>query len=101
MSPKELRTMRKRVSMIFQQFNLLMQRTVAKNVRYPLEISGVPKAEANKRVAELLEIVGLSGKANAYPAQLSGGQKQRVAIARWPRIPRCCCATRPPAPSTP
>ncbi len=82
MSPKELRAMRKRVSMIFQQFNLLMQRTVAKNVRYPLEISGVPKAEANKRVAELLEIVGLSGKANAYPAQLSGGQKQRVAIAR-------------------
>jgi D-methionine transport system ATP-binding protein len=74
--------MRKRVSMLFQQFNLLMQRTVAKNVRYPLEISGVPRAEADKRVKELLEIVGLSGKANAYPAQLSGGQKQRVAIAR-------------------
>ena len=82
MNPKELRAMRKRVSMIFQQFNLLMQRTVAKNVRYPLEISGVPKAEANKRVMELLEIVGLTSKANAYPAQLSGGQKQRVAIAR-------------------
>ena len=82
MSPKELRAMRKRVSMIFQQFNLLMQRTVAKNVRYPLEISGVPKAEANKRVMELLDIVGLTSKAEAYPAQLSGGQKQRVAIAR-------------------
>ena len=82
MNPKELRAMRKRVSMIFQQFNLLMQRTVAKNVRYPLEISGVNKAEADKRVMELLEIVGLTSKANAYPAQLSGGQKQRVAIAR-------------------
>ena len=82
MNPKELRAMRKRVSMIFQQFNLLMQRTVAGNVRYPLEISGVPKAEADKRVMELLGIVGLTGKVNAYPAQLSGGQKQRVAIAR-------------------
>ena len=82
MNPKELRAMRKRVSMIFQQFNLLMQRTVAKNVRYPLEISGVKKAEANKRVMELLDIVGLTSKADAYPAQLSGGQKQRVAIAR-------------------
>ena len=82
MSSKDLRAMRKRVSMIFQQFNLLMQRTVAKNVRYPLEISGVNKAEANKRVMELLDIVGLTSKADAYPAQLSGGQKQRVAIAR-------------------
>ena len=82
MNPKDLRAMRKRVSMIFQQFNLLMQRTAAKNVRYPLEISGVNKAEANKRVMELLDIVGLTSKADAYPAQLSGGQKQRVAIAR-------------------
>ena len=82
MNEKNLRAMRKRVSMIFQQFNLLMQKTVARNVRYPLEIAGVPKAKANKRVEELLEIVGLSHKANAYPAQLSGGQKQRVAIAR-------------------
>ena len=82
MNEKNLRAMRKRVSMIFQQFNLLMQKTVARNVRYPLEIAGVPKAQANKRVEELLEIVGLSHKANAYPAQLSGGQKQRVAIAR-------------------
>ncbi len=82
MNTKELNAMRKRVSMIFQQFNLLMQRTVARNVRYPLEIAGAPRAEANKRVTELLEIVGLAHKANAYPAQLSGGQKQRVAIAR-------------------
>ena len=74
--------MRRRVSMIFQQFNLLMQKTVARNVRYPLEIAGMPKAQANQRVMELLRIVGLEDKADAYPAQLSGGQKQRVAIAR-------------------
>ena len=79
---KALRDMRKRVSMIFQQFNLLMQRTVARNVRYPLEIAGIRGAEADARVKELLEIVGLESKAMAYPAQLSGGQKQRVAIAR-------------------
>ena len=82
MNSKDLRATRKRVSMIFQQFNLLMQKTVARNVRYPLEIAGVPRAKANERVKELLEIVGLSHKADAYPAQLSGGQKQRVAIAR-------------------
>ena len=79
---KELRAVRRRMGMIFQQFNLLMQKTVARNVRYPLEIAGVPKARANARVKELLSIVGLESKANAYPAQLSGGQKQRVAIAR-------------------
>ncbi len=82
MNSRDLRATRKRVSMIFQQFNLLMQKTVARNVRYPLEIAGVPRAKANERVKELLEIVGLSHKAGAYPAQLSGGQKQRVAIAR-------------------
>ena len=82
MNGKQLLQMRRKVSMIFQQFNLLMQKTVARNVRYPLEIAGVPKAKANERVKELLEIVGLESKANAYPAQLSGGQKQRVAIAR-------------------
>lgn len=82
MNSRDLRATRKRVSMIFQQFNLLMQKNVARNVRYPLEIAGVPRAKANERVKELLEIVGLSHKADAYPAQLSGGQKQRVAIAR-------------------
>ncbi|MBQ9951399.1 MAG: ATP-binding cassette domain-containing protein [Clostridia bacterium] len=82
MNTKDLNATRKRVSMIFQQFNLLMQKTVAKNVRYPLELAGVPKAKANQRVKELLEIVGLSDKADNYPGQLSGGQKQRVAIAR-------------------
>ncbi len=82
LSGKELRNLRKRVSMIFQQFNLLMQKTVSKNVRYPLEISGVGGAKADARVRELLGIVGLEAKAKAYPSQLSGGQKQRVAIAR-------------------
>ena len=82
MRGKQLIQLRKKVTMIFQQFNLLMQRTVAKNVRYPLELAGVPRAKANQRVRELLEIVGLSDKADNYPAQLSGGQKQRVAIAR-------------------
>jgi len=82
MNAAQLRSLRKRVSMIFQQFNLLMQSTVAKNVRYPLELAGVPRKKADQRVKELLEIVGLSDKADAYPSQLSGGQKQRVAIAR-------------------
>ena len=82
LSPKALREKRRSISMIFQQFNLLMQRTVARNVRYPLEIAGVKRQQADKRVKELLEIVGLTDKENAYPAQLSGGQRQRVAIAR-------------------
>ena len=82
MSKQQLRQTRRRMAMIFQQFNLLMQKSVARNVRYPLEIAGVPKKQANERVIELLKIVGLEDKAGAYPAQLSGGQKQRVAIAR-------------------
>lgn len=82
LSKKDLSEARKKIGMIFQQFNLLEQRTVAKNVRYPLEISGASKADADKRVAELLDIVGLTDKAESYPSQLSGGQKQRVAIAR-------------------
>ena len=82
MSKQQLRQTRRRMAMIFQQFNLLMQKSVARNVRYPLEIAGVPKKQANERVIELLKIVGLEDKASAYPAQLSGGQKQRVAIAR-------------------
>ena len=82
MSAPELRATRRRMAMIFQQFNLLMQKTVAKNVRYPLEIAGIPKKQAAERVMELLRVVGLEQKASAYPSQLSGGQKQRVAIAR-------------------
>ena len=82
MSEKQLMATRRKVSMIFQQFNLLMQKTVARNVRYPLEIAGVDKQKANARVKELLQIVQLEDKAEAYPIQLSGGQRQRVAIAR-------------------
>ncbi len=82
MTPDKLRQMRRRMAMIFQQFNLLMQKTVARNVRYPLEIAGVPTKKADQRVLELLRLVGLEQKADAYPSQLSGGQKQRVAIAR-------------------
>ena len=82
MSEKELRQVRRSISMIFQQFNLLMQRTCLGNICFPMEIAGKGKAEARKRALELLEIVGLPDKADAYPAQLSGGQKQRIAIAR-------------------
>lgn len=82
MNQSDLIATRRKVSMIFQQFNLFMQRTVGKNVRYPLELSGVPAKEAEERVRELLKIVDLEDKINAYPSQLSGGQKQRVAIAR-------------------
>ena len=82
MGPKELIVRRRSISMIFQQFNLLMQRTCLKNICFPMEIAGVKKADAERRARELLEVVGLPDKAEAYPAQLSGGQKQRIAIAR-------------------
>ncbi len=82
LEPHELRTARQKIGMIFQHFNLLSSRNVFDNVMFPLEIAGVPKKEAAERVMELLELVGLADKANAYPAQLSGGQKQRVGIAR-------------------
>jgi D-methionine transport system ATP-binding protein len=78
----DLRLARQKIGMIFQQFNLLASRTVFDNVMFPLEIAKVPRPEANKRVQELLELVGLTGKAGMYPGQLSGGQKQRVGIAR-------------------
>ena len=79
---KELLRMRRSIGMIFQGFNLLEQRNVIGNVCYPLEIAGVPKHEAKKRAAELIEMVGLGDRIKSYPSQLSGGQKQRVAIAR-------------------
>jgi D-methionine transport system ATP-binding protein len=78
----ELRNFRKKIGMIFQHFNLLWSRTVQKNIELPLELAGVSKAARRKKVAELLTLVGLEGRGNAYPAQLSGGQKQRVGIAR-------------------
>ena len=82
MTPAQLRLARRKITMIFQHFNLLAQRTCLKNVCFPMELAGVPRAEAEKRAGELLSLVGLRDKANAYPAQLSGGQQQRVAIAR-------------------
>ena len=82
MKTKELRAVRRKISMIFQSFNLLDQRTSLDNICFPLELEGVPRAEAKRRAMELLETVGLPDKAGAYPVQLSGGQKQRIAIAR-------------------
>ena len=82
LSETELRKERQNIGMIFQHFNLLMQRNVLGNVCFPMEIAGIKKNEAKKRAYELLKIVGLEDKAAAYPAQLSGGQQQRVAIAR-------------------
>lgn len=82
LSPAQLRSARREIAMIFQQFNLLMQRNCLKNICFPLELAGRPKAEAEARARQLLELVGLPDKAEAYPAQLSGGQKQRIAIAR-------------------
>ena len=78
----ELRRERRKITMIFQGFNLLMQRTCIDNICFPLELAGVKKKEARKKAAELLETVGLPDKGGAYPAQLSGGQQQRIAIAR-------------------
>ena len=82
LNEKELRKARTKIGMIFQHFNLLMQVSVIKNVMFPMEIAGIPKAEAKKKALEYLKIVGLESKANSFPALLSGGQKQRVAIAR-------------------
>lgn len=82
MNDRELLEHRKEIGMIFQQFNLFHQRTVAKNIAYPLEIIGMNKKDIENRVNELLEFVDLVDKKNSYPSQLSGGQKQRVAIAR-------------------
>lgn len=79
---RELLELRRQMGVVFQGYNLLMQRTIYKNIAFPLELVKTPKQELEKRVVELLELVGLSDKAQMYPAQLSGGQRQRVAIAR-------------------
>ena len=104
MTPPELRKTRQAMGMIFQQFNLLAQRTVLRNVCFPLELAGTPGAQARTRAMELLRTVGLEDKAGAYPAQLSGGQKQRVAIARAlatnPKVILCDEATSALDPNT-
>ncbi len=96
--------MRRKISMIFQGFNLLEQRSVLRNVTFPLEIAGVGSQEAREKALGLLKVVGLEEKAAAYPAQLSGGQKQRVAIARAlasdPRYLLCDEATSALDPNT-
>ena len=102
MPERDLRAVRKKIGMIFQHFNLMPSRTVAQNVAFPLK--GLDKAESDRKVKELLELVGLPDKADAYPSQLSGGQKQRVAIARalasGPKVLLCDEATSALDPQT-
>lgn len=104
MSERELRQARRKISMIFQQFNLMPSRTVAENVAFPLKGTGLSKAQIAEKVKELLALVDLPDKADAYPAQLSGGQKQRVAIARGlasdPKVLLCDEATSALDPQT-
>ncbi|WP_096190084.1 methionine ABC transporter ATP-binding protein [Evansella halocellulosilytica] len=104
LSKKDLRIARQDIGMIFQHFNLLWSRTVAENIAYPLEIKKIPKEERTKRVNELIELVGLSGRGGSYPSQLSGGQKQRVGIARAlannPKVLLCDEATSALDPKT-
>jgi D-methionine transport system ATP-binding protein len=104
LSERQLRKTRQSISMIFQGFNLLMQRTSLENICFPMELAGVKKADAQRKAHELLEIVGLPDKADAYPVQLSGGQKQRIAIARAlasdPQVLLCDEATSALDPTT-
>ncbi len=101
---RDLQIARRSMGMIFQQFNLLMQRTAEENICFPLELAGVKKDAARERARELLELVNLSDRAQSYPSQLSGGQKQRVAIARAlatnPKILLCDEATSALDPAT-
>ena len=104
LSEKQLREARKSIGMIFQSFNLLMQRTALDNICFPMELAGVPRREAQERGLELLKVVDLESRAGAYPSQLSGGQKQRVAIARTlatsPKVLLCDEATSALDPKT-
>ena len=104
LSQGQLNIVRRSMGMIFQQFNLLMQRNALDNVCFPMELAGVSRAKARKKAAEMLELVGLEKRASAYPSQLSGGQKQRVAIARAlstePRVLLCDEATSALDPET-
>ena len=102
LSPAELRSARRDITMIFQQFNLLMQRTCLRNIMFPMELAKVPKEKAEARARELLELVGLPDKADSYrPSSRVVRSSASPLLAPWPPIPRSCSVTRPPVPWIP